>query len=225
MDFEKFVDYFSKISLDNLSISFILLSCGLSTVLLVLIALIEFAKSKVFQYIKLFVNFILVVLIDFVFISCFQGRLMFFPYLLSPFLAVVSFNKFFGDVEEFKVKKKEKEKEEEKEKTPEEVEAEQLEKIKDAFNKCINPSIIEILFIYGYISENHKNTLEMNNIFDSPDEMAEKLLTTYVLTPEQLKEARAIMNIIRTSNKIVSKQEALKILANRKGDDNNASNN
>lgn len=79
-----------------------------------------------------------------------------------------------------------------------------------------NPTILEILLLYGYISQNHKDIAEMNYIFDTPDEIAEHLKTMYVITDEQLKEARGIMNIVRRRGRLVSREEAAKILSNLK---------
>jgi hypothetical protein len=79
-----------------------------------------------------------------------------------------------------------------------------------------NPTILEILLLYGYISQNHKDIAELNNIFDTPDEIAEHLKTMYVITDEQLKEARGIMNIVRRKGRLISREEAAKILSMHK---------
>ena len=79
-----------------------------------------------------------------------------------------------------------------------------------------NPTILEILLLYGYISQNHKDIAEMNNLFDTPDEIAEHLKTMYVITDEQLKEARGIMNIVRRKGRLISREEAAKILSTLK---------
>ena len=84
------------------------------------------------------------------------------------------------------------------------------------YNTLKNPTILEILLLYGYISQNHKDIAELNNIFDTPDEIAEHLKTMYVITDEQLKEARGIMNIVRRKGRLISREEAAKILSAHK---------
>lgn len=79
-----------------------------------------------------------------------------------------------------------------------------------------NPTILEILLLYGYISQNHKDIAELNNIFDSPEEIAEKLKDMKVLTDDQLKEAHGIMNIVRRKGHLVPREEAMDLLAKLK---------
>ena len=73
-------------------------------------------------------------------------------------------------------------------------------------------SVMDILLDYGYISNSQKETAEINGLFMSPDEMANQLLTTPVLSIDQLREATAIMNIIRREGRMLSREEALGIL-------------
>lgn len=95
----------------------------------------------------------------------------------------------------------------------EEKEDKEVGSMEKLFNDFKNPSILEVLLMYGYISENHKEIVEINNIFLTPDEMVDKLKRMRVLSTAQLNEARAIMNIIRREGRIVTKQEALLLLS------------
>ena len=49
--------------------------------------------------------------------------------------------------------------------------------------------------------------------------MAEKLLTTYTISPEELNEAYAILNLIGLEGRIVTKEEVIMcLLKNKKGE-------
>lgn len=92
----------------------------------------------------------------------------------------------------------------------------ELQRLKREFKDNPHYSILEVLLHYGYISPLQKEYVETENIFESPDEMAKRFLTMTVLTEEQLKEAKAIMNIIRMEHKILTKQDALLLISQMK---------
>ncbi len=92
----------------------------------------------------------------------------------------------------------------------------ELQRLKKEFKDNPHYSILEVLLHYGYISPLQKEYVETENIFESPDEMAKRFLTMTVLTEEQLKEAKAIMNIIRMEHKILTKQDALLLISQMK---------
>ena len=75
-----------------------------------------------------------------------------------------------------------------------------------------NYDILDTLFAYGYISKNHYQKILRQSLFETPDEMAKKLLEMRVLTDCELQEARAIMNLNRLENRHITKEEALKYL-------------
>ena len=89
----------------------------------------------------------------------------------------------------------------------------ELQRLKRKFKGNPYFSILEVLLYYDYISPLHKEYIETENIFDSPEQMAEKLLTLPVLTERQLDEAKAIMNVIRMEGQILTKQDALLLVA------------
>jgi len=70
-------------------------------------------------------------------------------------------------------------------------------------------NIIMILEMYGYISPNQKFKMITQSLFETPDEQVEKLLEMYVLNKDELDEARAILNLIKLNNRLISKEEAL----------------
>jgi len=70
-------------------------------------------------------------------------------------------------------------------------------------------NIVMILEMYGYISPNQKFKMITQSLFETPDEQVEKLLEMYVLDEKELKEARAILNLIKLNNRLISKEEAL----------------
>jgi len=74
-------------------------------------------------------------------------------------------------------------------------------------------NIIMILEMYGYISPNQKFKMITQSLFETPDEQVEKLLKMYVLDKEELDEARAILNLIRLNDRLISKEEALHCIA------------
>lgn len=93
----------------------------------------------------------------------------------------------------------------------------ELNRLKKLFKSNPHYSILEVLLYYGYISPNQKEYVETNNIFKTPEEMAEMLLSQSVLTPDQLDEAKAIMNMVRREGRVLTKQEALLAVSKLKG--------
>lgn len=89
----------------------------------------------------------------------------------------------------------------------------ELSDLKKKFKKTPNFSILEVLLYYDYISPLQKETVEISGIFDTPDDSAKRLLTMSVLTERQFREAKAIMNVIRREGKILTKQDALLLVA------------
>jgi len=92
-------------------------------------------------------------------------------------------------------------------------------------------NIIMILEMYGYISKNQKFKMITQSLFETPDEQVEKLLEMYVLNKDELDEARAILNLIRLNNRLVTKEEALQYILKfkekqrKKGEDDDAESN
>lgn len=104
----------------------------------------------------------------------------------------------------------------------------ELQNLQKKFKKSPHFSILEVLLFYGYISPLQKDYVEIENIFETPDEMATKLLSLPALSEKQLREAKAIMNVIRREGKILTKQDALllvsKIEERRDKDEENSDN-
>lgn len=73
-------------------------------------------------------------------------------------------------------------------------------------------SICDILEIYGYISPNQIYKMISSSIFETPDEQINKLLEMTALEKDELKEAKAIFNLIRLKKRLVTKEEALNYL-------------
>ena len=88
----------------------------------------------------------------------------------------------------------------------------ELNELKTKFRRNPHYSILEVLLYYGYISAVQKEMVETRNIFKTPDEMAQEMLTMPVLTEAQLKEAKGIMNVIRRENKVLTREEALLLI-------------
>lgn len=84
--------------------------------------------------------------------------------------------------------------------------------------------IVKILELYGYISSNQKFKMIKNSLFETTDEQIEKLLTMCVLEDKEYKEAKAILNLIKLNNRIVSKEEALKFILEQETAENSSSN-
>lgn len=90
----------------------------------------------------------------------------------------------------------------------------ELADLKTKFKNNPYYSILEVLLYYGYISTIQKETVEAENIFKSPDDMAKEFLSKPILTKEQLDEAIGIMNVIRREGKILTREEALLLIMN-----------
>lgn len=73
--------------------------------------------------------------------------------------------------------------------------------------------ILDILYAYGYISEGHYKRVIEESIFETDaDEIVDRLLKMPVVTNEQVKEARVIMNLIRLYGRVVSREEAVRYM-------------
>lgn len=84
--------------------------------------------------------------------------------------------------------------------------------------KTSNFNIIDVLFLYDYISDYQRRKVIQLLLCESTDQMADTLLTTFILTEDELKEAKAILNLIGLEGRIVTKDEAiLCLLKNKKG--------
>lgn len=82
----------------------------------------------------------------------------------------------------------------------------------EKINKDGNYDILDTLYAYGYISENHYKKVIEDSIFESPDEMVEKLTRMPVITKCDIKEARAIMNLMRLRDREITREEAVKYI-------------
>lgn len=88
--------------------------------------------------------------------------------------------------------------------------------------KNTNFNILDVLFIYDYISDYQRRKVIQSLICESTDKMADKLLTIPTITEEELNEARAILNLIGLEGRIVTKEEAIMcLLKNKKGEGEN----
>lgn len=95
---------------------------------------------------------------------------------------------------------------------------ETLQKIKK-LGKDNNFNIIDVLYIYDYISDYQRRKIIQSMICKNTDQMAEKFLTTYTISPEELDEAYAILNLIGLEGRIVTKEEAIMcLLKNKRGE-------
>ena len=79
-----------------------------------------------------------------------------------------------------------------------------------------NFNIIDVLFIYDYISDYQRRKIIQSLICENTENMANKLLTTYTITQDELKEAKAILNLISLEGRLVTKEEAILCLLKNK---------
>jgi hypothetical protein len=84
------------------------------------------------------------------------------------------------------------------------------EELKDV--NIANLDIVSILELYGYISANQRFKMISSSLFESSDQMVNKLLEMSALTEDELKEATAILNLIKLNKRIITKEEALKYI-------------
>lgn len=77
--------------------------------------------------------------------------------------------------------------------------------------------IIDILFVYRYISQNQRSKLYDNNLIsNNPDELVRQILNMQAVTDDELEEAIVIRNLIKKSHHLVTKEDALKELLKKK---------
>lgn len=75
-----------------------------------------------------------------------------------------------------------------------------------------NIDIITVLDQYGYISTNQRYKLVLESLYETPDQMVNKLLTMSAITQLELNEARAILNLMDLRKRVVTKEEAQKFI-------------
>lgn len=95
--------------------------------------------------------------------------------------------------------------------TPKKESSDKLKKNNDSEEMVFKPNydIMDLLVLYDYISKNQRDKVLVENLFVHPDKTAEKLLTKYALTQEELNEVRAILNLSKMKGYLVSKEEAI----------------
>lgn len=81
-------------------------------------------------------------------------------------------------------------------------------------NQTSNFTLIDILYVYNYITESQKEKLKKSILYEDPNEIIDSLLSTYTINIEQLKEAKDILEEVKFRGKLISKDEALLILLN-----------
>lgn len=99
-----------------------------------------------------------------------------------------------------------------------------LDKIKKIGKKHANElNILDVLYIYDYITDYQRRRVMQDLIYENIDNMAEYLTERPAVTDEELKEARAILNIITINDKFITKEEAMLYLVklNNEKDDVN----
>lgn len=75
-----------------------------------------------------------------------------------------------------------------------------------------NFNIIDILYIYDYITAYQRRKLLQTMISSDMDDMLNYLTERPVISQEELKEAKAIQNLIEFENRLVTKEEAVSYL-------------
>jgi uncharacterized protein with ATP-grasp and redox domains len=98
------------------------------------------------------------------------------------------------------------------EKTEEELELDDIHYKIKRLGKDSNFNIVDILYIYDYITEYQRRKLIQNLITENLDTMISYLLSQPIINDEELKEARAIQNLIEFENRLVTKDEAVSYL-------------
>lgn len=70
-------------------------------------------------------------------------------------------------------------------------------------------NILDILYVYDYITGYQRRKVMKEMIYDDVNDMAEFLTKRPSVTEEELKEARAILNLISINGKVVTREEAM----------------
>lgn len=75
--------------------------------------------------------------------------------------------------------------------------------------KNTNFNIIDILYLYDYITDYQRRKVIQELIYDDVSTMAERLNTIPAVNDDELREATAILNVINLEGKLLTKEEAL----------------
>lgn len=75
--------------------------------------------------------------------------------------------------------------------------------------KTSNFNLIDILYIYDYISDYQRRKVIQTLIYEDPNGMVTYLQDHPAVSDEELKEAKAILNLITLQGRVLTKEEAL----------------
>lgn len=82
-------------------------------------------------------------------------------------------------------------------------------------NKDDNFNLLDILYLYDYITEYQRRKVIQDMIYEDVETMVKHLTEYPAINTEELKEAKAILNLVELQGKIITKEEALMHLVNR----------
>jgi len=201
LDFLKFLVDFD---LSNLSLWHTLFAAVLTVVIYFIVFFVKKYGKKQdisFKFNDFVVKCGIAASIEFLLILIYGPRVLFISIIIGIVASVYIRSKFFPFIDNEKVA------------TRDLSMRVELQELNRKFKKSPYYSILEVLLYYGYISPLQKETVEADNIFKSPDDMAKEFLSKPILTADQLDEAVGIMNVIRMEGKILTREEALLLIA------------
>lgn len=183
---------------------FIVLIFNFSIALIFLILYYDIKLKDIIKERRFMLLLVLVFFIDFL-LECIFGNLM----LIMPALA------FFATHIIFMIKDKELFKSFDSLRNKESSDTKDNDSLKEIqfkmskLGKDSNFNIIDILYLYDYISDYQRRKVIQELIYEDSDEMVNYLNTHPTISNEELREARAIQNLIDIKSKILTKEEAL----------------
>ena len=162
-------------------------------------------------------SFAVSVIIIFIFPEAFMNNLLFTAAAsIMCTIACIGVRKVIFKSEIFKTNKNKVKTDDKKEKNEDEINLPENSSYTDL-------TIIDILKIYGYTSEVQNKRLLSYSVLQSNEKMAEKFLEMTVITHQDYREAKILLNIAHTERRLATRDEVKKIL--QENDNNHNDNN
>lgn len=226
MDFEKMhtMIELSKHSLNPKEFDFIVMLFNFFIALIFLVLYYDIKIKDIIKERRFMLLLGIVLIVDF-FLEITFGNILLLTPVISFFIVQITF--MLKDKELFNVFNSFLKKNPDENQMEFEDERAELEFKMTKLGKNNNFNLIDILYLYDYITDYQRRKVIQDLIYDDTDGMIEYLNTNPAVSDEELREAKAILNLINLQGKVLTKEEALLHIvdianhSNIKNDDNN----
>lgn len=207
MDLNDFFDFIERIKeLMNsnnsfkFNFNFPIFIVNICLLMVIFILYYDLKPRDIFKDRKYLILITLISFVDFI-MEILVGSIPLINSILSFFLVNILF--LFKDKELFKLFHKTKDKEKD-------IKYNEIQNKIDSLDKEYGDlNILDVLYVYDYITTYQRRKVIQDMIYNDENDMVTYLSEKPTITDEELKEARAILNLIHYYNKIITKEEAM----------------